>query len=109
MLIRYRPYSYECVAAQRSLSRGRDAHRTTAPDGPPPVADAAATYGAVGRIDAMSAVDDTAGVPADIDALERPDPIKPKLRGWLHAGMFPAALISGVALTAFAESTRGRV
>ncbi|KAA6214284.1 hemolysin III family protein [Streptomyces albofaciens JCM 4342] len=36
-------------------------------------------------------------------------PLKPKLRGWLHAGMFPAALISGVVLTALADSTRGRI
>jgi hemolysin III len=36
-------------------------------------------------------------------------PLKPKLRGWLHAGMFPAVLIAGVVLTAFAQSTRGRV
>ncbi|MQY14840.1 hypothetical protein SRB5_50160 [Streptomyces sp. RB5] len=36
-------------------------------------------------------------------------PLKPKLRGWLHAGMFPAALCSGVLLTALAESPRGRI
>ncbi|MER7397996.1 hemolysin III family protein [Streptomyces sp. NPDC000151] len=36
-------------------------------------------------------------------------PFKPKLRGWLHAGMFPAVLFSGVMLTALADSTRGRV
>lgn len=57
----------------------------------------------------MTAVDKTAQVP---DPVEEPDPlnaIKPKLRGWLHAGMFPAVLISGVVLTAFAESTRGRL
>ncbi|WP_030668233.1 hemolysin III family protein [Streptomyces rimosus] len=36
-------------------------------------------------------------------------PLKPKLRGWLHAGMFPAALVSGVVLTALADSTRGRI
>ncbi|WP_019545381.1 PAQR family membrane homeostasis protein TrhA [Streptomyces sulphureus] len=35
--------------------------------------------------------------------------LKPRLRGWLHAGMFPAVLISGVFLTALAGSTRGRV
>jgi hemolysin III len=38
-----------------------------------------------------------------------PAPVKPKLRGWLHAAMFPAALFSGVILTALAESPRGRV
>ncbi|QIY57330.1 hemolysin III family protein [Streptomyces sp. RPA4-5] len=36
-------------------------------------------------------------------------PPKPKLRGWLHAGMFPAALLSGVLLTALADSPRGRL
>ncbi|GAB7031350.1 hemolysin III family protein [Streptomyces sp. NPDC021749] len=36
-------------------------------------------------------------------------PLKPKLRGWLHAGMFPAVLLSGVFLTAFADSPRGRL
>lgn len=30
--------------------------------------------------------------------------IKPKLRGWLHLGMFPAALVSGLVLTALADS-----
>ena len=38
-----------------------------------------------------------------------PTPLKPLLRGWLHAGMFPAVLVSGVFLTAFAGSPRGRV
>ncbi|MFG2135694.1 hemolysin III family protein [Streptomyces sp. NPDC048650] len=36
-------------------------------------------------------------------------PLKPRLRGWLHAGMFPAALLSGVLLTALADSPRGRL
>ncbi|MBL1088673.1 MULTISPECIES: PAQR family membrane homeostasis protein TrhA [Streptomyces] len=36
-------------------------------------------------------------------------PLKPKLRGWLHAGMFPAVLLSGVFLTALADSPRGRL
>ncbi|RSO13845.1 DNA-binding protein [Streptomyces sp. WAC 06783] len=66
---------------------------TSAPDAaesrPSPVTSAAA--------DAVSAV---AAVAA---------PLKPKLRGWLHAGMFPAALFSGVVLTALADSTRGRI
>ncbi len=35
--------------------------------------------------------------------------VKPKLRGWLHAGMFPATLFAGVALTALADSPRGRI
>ncbi|MFG2551652.1 hemolysin III family protein [Streptomyces sp. NPDC048581] len=35
--------------------------------------------------------------------------IKPRLRGWLHLGMFPAALVSGLVLTALADSPRGRL
>ena len=42
-------------------------------------------------------------------ALSLPYPVKPKLRGWLHLGMFPAALIAGLVLTALADSTRGRI
>ncbi|MEC4017159.1 PAQR family membrane homeostasis protein TrhA [Streptomyces sp. H27-D2] len=38
-----------------------------------------------------------------------PPPVKPHLRGWLHAGMFPAVLFAGVVLTALAESGRGRL
>jgi hemolysin III len=50
------------------------------------------------------------------DALTPPAPAripsphiaKPKLRGWLHAGMFPAAVASGTVLIALADSTRAR-
>ncbi|MEV6105990.1 hemolysin III family protein [Streptomyces sp. NPDC051940] len=52
----------------------------------------------------MSAVPEAPSVPAAPSAQ-----VKPKLRGWLHAAMFPAALFSGVLLTALAESPRGRV
>jgi hemolysin III len=38
-----------------------------------------------------------------------PQQVKPRLRGWLHAGMFPAVLVSGLLLTALAHSTRGRI
>jgi len=38
-------------------------------------------------------------------AVERvPDPIKPKLRGWLHAGTFPLSLAAGIVLVALAGS-----
>ncbi|MFE1786085.1 hemolysin III family protein, partial [Streptomyces sp. NPDC059506] len=43
------------------------------------------------------------------EALDLPRLVKPRLRGWLHAGMFPAALVSGIVLIALAESTRGRI
>ncbi|KJK41055.1 DNA-binding protein [Streptomyces variegatus] len=42
-------------------------------------------------------------------ALSLPHPVKPKLRGWLHLGMFPAVLVAGLALTALADSSRGRI
>ncbi|MET9562794.1 MULTISPECIES: PAQR family membrane homeostasis protein TrhA [Streptomyces] len=42
------------------------------------------------------------------EALSLPHPVKPRLRGWLHAGMFPAVLVSGLVLTALAGSTRAR-
>jgi hemolysin III len=41
--------------------------------------------------------------------LSLPYPVKPKLRGWLHLAMFPAALIAGLILTALADSSRGRL
>ncbi|MFK0020590.1 hemolysin III family protein [Streptomyces sp. NPDC090798] len=43
------------------------------------------------------------------EALSSSHPVKPKLRGWLHLGMFPAVLISGLVLTALASSTRARI
>lgn len=46
---------------------------------------------------------------ADRDADASVHPIKPRLRGWLHAGMFPAVLVSGLFLTAFAQTPRGRI
>ncbi|AWL40310.1 MULTISPECIES: PAQR family membrane homeostasis protein TrhA [Streptomyces] len=41
--------------------------------------------------------------------LTAPVPVKPRLRGWLHAGMFPAVLIAGIALIALTDSTRARI
>ena len=35
--------------------------------------------------------------------------VKPHLRGWLHAGMFPLALAAGIVLIALAPTTSGRV
>jgi hemolysin III len=61
----------------------------------------------------MTAADETPAAPPA--AWEQPAaaaltaPLKPKLRGWLHAGMFPATLFAGVALTALADSPRGRI
>ncbi|MFD6812542.1 hemolysin III family protein, partial [Streptomyces anthocyanicus] len=36
-------------------------------------------------------------------------PLKPVLRGWLHAGMFPAVIVAGLVLVALADSPRARV
>ncbi|WP_328901978.1 hemolysin III family protein [Streptomyces sp. NBC_00441] len=36
-------------------------------------------------------------------------PPKPLMRGWLHAGMFPAVVIAGIVLIALSDSTRGRI
>ncbi|MEU2025914.1 hemolysin III family protein [Streptomyces sp. NPDC016469] len=36
-------------------------------------------------------------------------PLKPRMRGWLHAGMFPAVVIAGIVLITLADSTRGRI
>ncbi|MER8072918.1 hemolysin III family protein [Streptomyces sp. NPDC094034] len=41
--------------------------------------------------------------------IQPPSPVKPKLRGWLHAGMFPAVLVAGVALIVLTGSTRARI
>jgi hemolysin III len=38
-----------------------------------------------------------------------PPPVKPRLRGWLHAGMFPAVVIAGIVLTALADSTKAKI
>ena len=36
-------------------------------------------------------------------------PAKPKLRGWLHLGMAPLALIAGIVFTIFAPTLEGRI
>ena len=58
---------------------------------------------------AMTAVEDTSVAPPDAAELHLSTPIKPRLRGWLHAVMFPATLFAGVVLTALADSPRGRI
>jgi hemolysin III len=35
--------------------------------------------------------------------------VKPKLRGWLHVGMTPVALVAGIVLVVLAGSTEGKV
>ncbi|MCX4533012.1 MULTISPECIES: hemolysin III family protein [unclassified Streptomyces] len=53
--------------------------------------------------------------PAEVEPSEpgpaesAPGPVKPRMRGWLHAGMFPAVLIAGIVLIALTDSTRGRI
>ncbi|MDV9189827.1 hemolysin III family protein [Streptomyces sp. SR27] len=36
-------------------------------------------------------------------------PPKPRLRGWLHAGMFPAVVVAGLVLVALSDSPRARI
>jgi hemolysin III len=38
-----------------------------------------------------------------------PQLVKPRFRGWLHAGCFPLVLVAGIALVAFAPDGRARV
>ncbi|MFI6586570.1 hemolysin III family protein [Embleya sp. NPDC050493] len=46
----------------------------------------------------------------DAHALTAPlTPIKPKLRGWIHAGTFPLAVASGIVLVALAADTKSRI
>ncbi|NJP67638.1 PAQR family membrane homeostasis protein TrhA [Streptomyces spiramenti] len=52
---------------------------------------------------AALAVTPVAGVTAGADTL------KPLLRGWLHAGMFPAVIAAGLLLTAMAGSPQARL
>jgi hemolysin III len=44
----------------------------------------------------------------DVDQAAR-TPMKPRLRGWLHAVMFPTAVAVGIVLVAFANTTSARV
>lgn len=41
--------------------------------------------------------------------IQLPTPVKPMMRGWLHMGMFPAVVISGIVLIVMADSTKARV
>ncbi|MFI1582277.1 hemolysin III family protein [Embleya sp. NPDC020630] len=36
-------------------------------------------------------------------------PIKPRLRGWIHAGTFPLAVAAGIVLVALSDDTKSRV
>ncbi len=42
-------------------------------------------------------------------AAEYAESVKPKLRGWIHAGMAPLSLAAGIVLVALAPTTPGRV
>ena len=62
--------------------------------------------------DTRAAVSDA---PAGASAVSEPGqpllpfPLKPRLRGWLHAGMFPAVLVGGVLLIALTDSPSARI
>ncbi|MFI6606082.1 hemolysin III family protein [Streptomyces sp. NBC_01336] len=58
----------------------------------------------------MTAAAAAAPEPAELEPAGIVDAeIKPRMRGWLHAGMFPAVVIAGIVLIALADSTRGRI
>ena len=50
---------------------------------------------------------DPRDVVGDLEGLARA--VKPKLRGWLHAGTFPVALVAGTVLVVLADGTRETV
>ncbi|NEE17665.1 hemolysin III family protein, partial [Streptomyces sp. SID7499] len=49
----------------------------------------------------------SAAIPGPV-ALD-PVPVKPRMRGWLHAGMFPAVLIAGITLIVLTDSMTARI
>lgn len=44
-----------------------------------------------------------------IEEAAKPVTFKPKLRGWLHAVMFPVAVVAGIVLLALAGTTEARI
>ncbi|MFB7271718.1 hemolysin III family protein [Streptomyces sp. NPDC056244] len=77
-------------AAPEPLANPRSQEAHEAREGGPELLGAAKTAGAVSAAGGAGAV-------------------KPRLRGWLHAGMFPAVLVAGMVLVIFTGSTRARV
>ncbi|TRW43772.1 PAQR family membrane homeostasis protein TrhA [Georgenia yuyongxinii] len=56
------------------------------------------------------AATDVGTPPEPADAVRRvADAVKPRLRGWLHTGTAPLALVAGVVLVALAPTTAGKV
>ena len=51
---------------------------------------------------------DATSATSDAAPPEHAGPLKPKLRGWLHAGMFPASIAAGIVLICLADSTQAR-
>ncbi|WP_030164040.1 PAQR family membrane homeostasis protein TrhA [Spirillospora albida] len=43
------------------------------------------------------------------DQSEAPSPTRPRLRGWLHLGAFPAVLVAGLVLVAFGPTLQARL
>ncbi|WP_079023221.1 PAQR family membrane homeostasis protein TrhA [Streptomyces odonnellii] len=77
--------------------RSQEAHRPR--EGGTEQLGAARTADAAGAVDAVGTADPAGAASA----------VKPRLRGWLHAGMFPAVLVAGMVLVIFTGSTRARV
>lgn len=49
----------------------------------------------------------SASVSSTVEKVERA--IKPRLRGWIHAGTFPLALVAGIVLVALAPTVPGKI
>lgn len=100
---RYRSVTYGAVGSMTAMTPAPD----TAP--PMPSGSSGAPPAATPDVSSPDSSSPDAGSGSSDASLAAPTHAKPRLRGWLHAGMFPAVLVSGVFLTALADSTRGRI
>jgi hemolysin III len=46
---------------------------------------------------------------APLESAASHEPVKPRLRGWLHAGMFPASVAAGIVLICLAGTEQARI
>ena len=87
------PYAHR--GAGPRPGRGRERWRRGSQPRRPP--------GLPGRIE--HAVDQRLGAAVERAAEHVPDAVKPRLRGWLHAGAVPVALVAGIVLVALSRGT----
>lgn len=75
----------------------------------PPAPDQPSTSGVRYRLEQqVERVGDSMGEAVSVVS-EAVAAVKPKLRGWLHAGTFPLVVAAGIVLIALAPSTAGRI